>query len=80
MSLRENSFVLLWKAVLLPPQKEGEMGGDNGFTLYSGEACFYGRRGVLKRTQVGLIFQNTLCGFLPTGRSARLERHVKAGN
>lgn len=62
----------------LPPPKKG--GGDDGFTLYSGGACFYGRRGVLKRTQVGLIFQDTLCGFLPTGRSARLERHVKAGN
>lgn len=23
------------KAVLLPPQKEGGMGGDDGFTLYS---------------------------------------------
>lgn len=57
------------------------MGGDDGFTLYSGGACaFYGRRGVLKRTQVGLIFQDTLYGFLPMGRSARLERHVKAGN
>lgn len=46
------------------------MGGDEGFTLYSGGACvFYGRRGVLKRTQgvVGLIFQDTLCGFSPDG-------------
>lgn len=48
------------------PKKRG--GGDDGFTLYGGGACvFYGRRGVLKRTQVGLIFQDTLCGFSPDG-------------
>lgn len=62
------------------PQKEGAAMTASPYILYSGGACFYGRRGVLKRTQVGLIFQDTLCGFLPTGRSARLERHVKAGN